>query len=456
MLLRLGATTRMTILELRETLKMNARHRNPDEPSFTPDRTLWNEAVAWHRRQELSSKLLLKTLSEQAKLGHGAKLIDAFLLGVPVTLSHEDMFGDWTDIEAQDQDNGSGARDDWDARSYARESDEDDDVSDRDQDGGGAVEAVELFREPPAGIDVVVPGSGSTADVGSAMFAASAADSRAIDGHIMSQLHGIMEPRLDLTPRVLYTGGAMLSFESSLPLAPQSVPEPVIQHCDHIEPATLPNDSDDVLVQEMWAQNVERRILAGEHLEDLRNDVLEPLWTEIDASEVNSSEGAWVADCVARPSSFGETIHIVGFTRGGTQLKQALHEGRELEVVRMAAEEHGQSCILAFGASIFAHPNQYKHILLVVGQHTLKPHQVITSEAFLPLVYQAVASIPFRSNVRPNFSKVMALIDGDNSETVCTVERTFINGTPHRHRDVKAVTKSTSQAHGIPNVRSRG
>ena len=69
-------------------------------------------------------------------------------------------------------------------------------------------------------------------------------------------------------------------------------------------------------------------------------------------------------------------------------------------------------------ASIFVYPNQYQDILSVIDQHALKAHQVVTSEAFLPLVYQAVANIPCRSNIRPNFLKVMALVDGDNSQTL--------------------------------------
>lgn len=230
----------------------------------------------------------------------------------------------------------------------------------------------------------------------------------------------------------------------------------VLQEVNHNEPAqhidqevaraALQLESD-----EAWAQQVEQHISRGEHLKADAALQVSCEWTEVSTSERGSDVEIWNS----RPSDFGETIYILGFTRCGAQLKQALQEGRELEDIRIAADNHGQSCLLKSGAGIFVYPNQYQPILSVLGQSRLKPHQVIVSEAFLPLVYREVAKLPSRANIRPCSLKTIALIDGDTSEYICVVERTFFNAAPHQRCDVDAVTQSTSQAHGVQNPRSK-
>merc|ERR1712232_1171300 len=120
------------------------------------------------------------------------------------------------------------------------------------------------------------------------------------------------------------------------------------------------------------------------------------------------------ADAQPRPSDFGARIHLLSSTRAGDELRRALQEGRELEQVRTAAAEHGQTCYLKnSGASIFVYPNEYASILSRINRCALKPHHVIVSEAFLPLVYNEIAQIPSRSNIKPRSLKTLALIDND-------------------------------------------
>jgi hypothetical protein len=179
------------------------------------------------------------------------------------------------------------------------------------------------------------------------------------------------------------------------------------------------------------------------------------MWMETETSEHGSTLAAWGVGGKGKPSDFGERIYIVGFTRSGAALKCALHRGRELEEVRRVAGEHGQSCLFKSGTSIFVYPDQYVPILSVITRCRLKPHHVVVSEAFLPLLYDEIAKFPSRANVRPNLLKTTALIDGDTSENICFVERTFLNAAPHQYRRLDSVTQSTSQAHGVPDVRGR-
>lgn len=103
---------------------------------------------------------------------------------------------------------------------------------------------------------------------------------------------------------------------------------------------------------------------------------------------------------------------------------RALHDGRELEGVRMEAKEAGHSCLLGSGGSIFLYPQQYAAISKIVSNLQLKPHVLVVNEAFLPLVLEAIRGIPSAANVRPRRTSFLALIDDDGHD-VCAVERTF-------------------------------
>ena len=48
-----------------------------------------------------------------------------------------------------------------------------------------------------------------------------------------------------------------------------------------------------------------------------------------------------------------------------------------------------------------------------------------------------------RSNIRPSASRTLALVDGDDPNLICVVERTFFNSTSHQRLDPDTVTQST-------------
>lgn len=206
----------------------------------------------------------------------------------------------------------------------------------------------------------------------------------------------------------------------------------------------------------MWAQLVERLILAGEHLPQLASSnagavpgeaTSNAAWTE-DHESASVAVGAAAA---AQRSPFGETIYLLRCTRGGRQLHGALDQGRALEHVRDTAASFGQSCRLPAGAHIFVYPEQYEGVLASIRSHELRPHHVVVNEAFLPLVRSDLAALPSRANVRPGSLQPLAIVGGAGD--VFVVERTFINTSSDRHQNGDAATQSTSQIRHIANPR---
>ena len=121
-----------------------------------------------------------------------------------------------------------------------------------------------------------------------------------------------------------------------------------------------------------------------------------------------------------------------------------LHEGRELEQVRMAAAERQQNCKLSSGASIFAYPSQYDAMRRILERCQLRPHDVVISEAVIPLLKIKLASIRRRSRreskVTCTSKQVIALVSHDDTD-VLVVSRTFFEGGAH---DVDHASRATS------------
>lgn len=230
--------------------------------------------------------------------------------------------------------------------------------------------------------------------------------------------------------------------------------EQVTQECVHNEPPAVPDPLDAAVANELWVQDVERRIAENlnsyepslGHAQTLPTDV----W--IDDLGASSSADLWDHDS----PQFGDPcdrIFIVRFSRSVKDLFPArLHTGRELEPVRAAAKEHDQECLLKSGASIFVYPTQYGSIKSVLQEHTLRRHHVVVAEAFLPLIYQEIIQIPSKSNIKPVGWKLLSLVD-DEQEMVCVVEHGFLRVVPSKQDNREEVTQSTSEVHGCPNVR---
>merc|ERR1711870_197897 len=102
-------------------------------------------------------------------------------------------------------------------------------------------------------------------------------------------------------------------------------------------------------------------------------------------------------------TEYGDIVYIVKFTRCVQELQAALHNDRELEPIRAAAWQAGQSCKLSSsGASAFVYPQQYASILSVLQGCELRAHHVLIAEAFLPLLFAAISKIPSKKKVRPS------------------------------------------------------
>lgn len=230
----------------------------------------------------------------------------------------------------------------------------------------------------------------------------------------------------------------------------------VIQQIDDPERPISPDPTDSIISELMWTQMVELRIVgdvsdgAAQHKEG----VGATKWVE---SEWLSS---WSAksdlDQPQRPSDFGEVVFIVKFSRCGDKFKSALHESETLETVRSAMKSVGHPCFLErTGASIFVYPAQYVSIMEILPKIDLRPHHVVVSDAFLPLVYSAIATISSKHKIKPSSLQPFALVDGETDEVFCMVERGFYNACPQRCCGASVVTQSTSEAppNRVLNVR---
>jgi len=218
------------------------------------------------------------------------------------------------------------------------------------------------------------------------------------------------------------------------------------QHCEHGEPPAQDDPSNEIVLEEMWAQTVERHILAGSHLTGAADD---------DAgTPLGDGAASWSSDVPeksgmsAPQAPFGEYVYLLQCTRGGAKLHGALDRGRALDSVRVNAAACGQSCVLG-PARIFVHQDQYDEVVELLSLHKLQAHQVVVSEAFFPLVREEIAALPSRANIRLRSVKPLAVATG--SDDVIPVKRTFLQSSPRLNRQI--ATQSDSQAQRFANPR---
>jgi hypothetical protein len=242
------------------------------------------------------------------------------------------------------------------------------------------------------------------------------------------------------------------------PTLEKEITEEVIQVCMHDELAAAPDPTDDGIIADvMWSTHVEnnRYEHASMNVTGVSTQSAHAYeWLESDVSSLFQA-CSWNENA-ARPSEYGAVIFVVKFNRVGQQLRAVLHEGPELETVRAAAKAAGHSCEHArSGASVFLYPAQYPSVLAVLAGVQLRPHHVVISEAFLPLLMSEISAIPSKQKMRPRSWQTLALVDGENDESMCVVEHGFYNSTPHLFYTPDSVTQSTSEAppNRVLNVR---
>lgn len=239
-------------------------------------------------------------------------------------------------------------------------------------------------------------------------------------------------------------------------LPPQSLlgSPPVIQFVDHADPAAQEDLGIELVNSEMWAQDVERRILAGEHIptlaasDSLSNDE-DDIFSEVSSDDSGRDyDDLHAVDNTARRNSPFERIYLVKMTRSSSALHTALDRHESLDSVRTTAQGFGQICRHRSGAHIFVQADRYSDVMKVIRQHQLRAHHVIVSESFLPLVRTAIASIPSRANIR---ERSLAVIAYHDSEHVYVENHGFLDDA--RLHNLEVATQSTSQAHHLPNPR---
>mmetsp|Transcript_116550 Transcript_116550/g.206100 ORF Transcript_116550/g.206100 Transcript_116550/m.206100 type:complete len:450 (+) Transcript_116550:93-1442(+) len=161
-----------------------------------------------------------------------------------------------------------------------------------------------------------------------------------------------------------------------------------------------------------------------------------------------------------------ETIYVITFTRNPKEFEQCLHDGYELEPLRVFALTKGQSCRLEQGGSIFVHPEQYLQVraqITIMGLR-LGPSNVVVSETYKQLVYGAVSRLRSRLNVKPKGESPLAQVTagseplsgfffGESAKEVIIVSNTFLSSTPHAMRMAQSVTQSTGEVHSAVHPR---
>ena len=149
-----------------------------------------------------------------------------------------------------------------------------------------------------------------------------------------------------------------------------------------------------------------------------------------------------------RASQFGDTVHLIKFTRAGNDLQAAVKD-THLDAVRTVVENAGLQWKLQTGACVLLYPNQYNSVLTALKSFQLWPHHVLINEAFLPLLLNAIQKLPSRANVKPGVMLPEALV-GDDDGSVAIVEKTFFNFEPRQLAHAVSVTQSFADArHGM-------
>lgn len=228
----------------------------------------------------------------------------------------------------------------------------------------------------------------------------------------------------------------------------------VTQEISHVEPpARVDPELAQLQADDAWACDVERCLHGcSQGSREEPEGELQLLGAQRHIEFESSSSAYTPASSLPQASEFGDNIVLLKFTRCGKPLRDALHRGPELEVVRAMAEQTGHSCLLRSGASIFVYPQQYEVILSQIDEQKLRPHHVIVSEPFLPLVISETSKLRSRENMRPQSLPCAIVSDADES-VICTVERTFIDIPLLQLRSQDSVTQSESHAGRVTNPR---
>lgn len=172
-------------------------------------------------------------------------------------------------------------------------------------------------------------------------------------------------------------------------------------------------------------------------------------WIQHNAAAAGFPEGEPVLE-----HPFFERAYLLRMSRNPRELEAALTRGPELETIRSSLVDAGEDVRLPSGALMLVAPDQYRAVRRAVSQLSLRPFHVVVTDTFLPLVHEALRSIPSRRDVRIRDGRTVAYFDptSPNMHDTIIVENTFLN-IPRTLRESSSVVQSTTEAHGGTNPR---
>lgn len=140
-----------------------------------------------------------------------------------------------------------------------------------------------------------------------------------------------------------------------------------------------------------------------------------------------------------------ERVILHAYSRCPDVFHKALNEGRSLEEIRSVMQQAGFSWRMLSGAKIFVYPQDYRAVVSATARLELRPHHVIMSEPFEPLVREALGHLPSRRRVDLRSAATVAYLNeiGD----ICCTERTFLS-IPRMLRASNSVAQSTTELRG--------
>jgi hypothetical protein len=251
---------------------------------------------------------------------------------------------------------------------------------------------------------------------------------------------------------------------------PGSGHEEVIEEVVHSEPSVIPDPSDEILADHIWASGVESLINGA-------------------SVSIDDSPDCAVAE-PALEAAEKDDIYLLQFSRNPEQFENSLSCGISLKSCRDALEEAGLPWNLPSVAKVFVHPSQYRQSLEFLERYDtrLRPYHVVVAASLQHLVDESLSGIPCRQGARikkrvtlgaaQSGKRVKAHEEqsggrkeadsdgedatiGESSQTVLEMpmivceQRTFICCLPRFPylRDATSVPQSTTEAHGGLNPR---
>jgi len=180
-------------------------------------------------------------------------------------------------------------------------------------------------------------------------------------------------------------------------------------------PAIIAPDEAQVLVRSIWETYITDTRAATEEIHS---------WASVSSSSCCDAYPSPGEDC--QPGDYGDKILVLNLSRVIPECFEALGTSRALEQVRWQMGIN--SCkwqIEPSGAHVFVYSAQYEQVLSWCKGFDLRAHHVIISEAFQPLLKEALRAIPSKRHVRTR-SAHPALIVGHNAgDDAVVVQLTF-------------------------------